>query len=150
MAFFTCGSISPKVCVHAIGNEDRIIAETMLAARRKGEMAVHLAFESFASRHAASPATRRRRIWPKNRVAFFSSNSFSTPRHGDAEILGRTRPARRINAGRAVQRIHPKAGIIGQRRMMAGIGGGARFQFGIGGKSRAGLFRFGQAQLARR
>ena len=92
----------------------------------------------------------RRRIWRKNRVAFFSRNSFSTPRHGDAEILGRPGPARRINARRAIQRIHPKTGIIGQRRMMAGIGGGARFQFGIGDKSRAGLFRLRQAQFARR
>ncbi len=34
-----------KGFAHAIGHENRIVAETACAARRKGEMAVHLAFE---------------------------------------------------------------------------------------------------------
>ena len=71
------------------------------------------------------------------------------PRHGDAEILGRAGPAGGVNSRIAAQGIHPQAGIIGQRRMLAGIGGAAGFQFGIGDKGGSGLFGFGQSQIRR-
>ena len=150
MACFCCGSISREGLVHAVGDEDGIIAEAVIAARRKGEMPMHFAFESFASRpDGMRQRQARRRIWPRQIVGALFPQFVFDARHGDAEILGRSRPARRIDARRAVQRIDPKPGIIGQRGMTAGVGGGARLHLGIGGKGRAGFFRLGQAQFAR-
>ena len=40
------------------------------------------------------------------------------PLHGHGEILLRPRPARRIDARRAAQRIDHQAGIVGQRRQL--------------------------------
>ena len=90
--------------LHAVGDEDRIIAEAWSPRGGKVRWPCTSPSKSLRSRHAASPATRRRRIWRTNRERLCRRNSSFDARHGDAEILGRSRPARRIDARRAVQR----------------------------------------------
>ena len=57
----------------AVGDEDRIIAEAVIAARREGEVAMHFAFEglhlAFFAIMGGIASDRRRRIWRTDRGA---------------------------------------------------------------------------------
>ncbi len=66
--------------------------------------------------------------------------------HGGGEILAGPGPARRIDAGIAVQRIDADARIVGQRRQARGDGGGDRLERGVLGEGAPGLLRLGQAE----
>ena len=89
------------------------------------------------------------------------------PRHGfralaDATISRSTRtiaagkilrvasPSRRIDAGRAAERLDAQAGIVSQRRQFRRGDGGLRLNQRIGDECVAGLLRFGQTKLAGR
>ena len=67
--------------------------------------------------------------------------------HGEAEILGLARPARRVNAGLAVKRIDNEAGVVGKRRLARGARRGQRLDARIGGKCCSRLVRLGEAKL---
>ena len=98
---------------------------------------MHFAFEGLHFAMTAAPCDRAQtnlRRAGRERPCARSSSSMRA--HGDAEILGRSRPARRIDARRAIQRVDAQTGIIGQRGMAAAVGGGVRLQFGIGGERR--------------
>ena len=107
----SCRVYFGKSLVHAVGDEDGIIAEAMIAARRKGERAMHFAFEH--------PALARGQRDAKSADEFrgagaepFVAQLVMDAGHGDAEVLGRSRPARRIDSRRAAQRIDAKTGIV--------------------------------------
>src|SRR3981189_87301 len=97
----------------SIRHEYGVVAEAALAARRPRQRPMALA----AKRRALAPML----IWrPGERqhrdemglpglVAQFAMH----PLHCDAEILGLPGPARRIDAGRAAERRHHQAGIVG-------------------------------------
>ena len=70
--------------------------------------------------------------------------------HGVAEIFLLARPARRIDARRAVERIDRKPGIVRERRKSGGLRRRFRLDAGIRREGRAGFFRLGQVQVARR
>src|SRR6202012_5715770 len=93
-----------KCLVHAVGDEDGIVAEAMIAARRESEMAMHLAFEYFGCarwhRHTQS-ADKFCAAGHQPLVPQLVMNAV----HGDAEILGWSGPTRRINPRRAIQRL---------------------------------------------
>src|SRR4051812_46129064 len=72
------------------------------------------------------------------------------PRHCRGEILGFPRPARRIDAGCAVERVDHEAGIIGEGRKLRGLRRGDRLDRGVGAKARSGLLGFVEAKLAGR
>ena len=72
------------------------------------------------------------------------------PRHGGGKVLGAARPARGINARRAVQGFDAEAGIVGQRRPARAARGGESFQLGVGLERVAGLFGLRQAERRRR
>ena len=59
------------------------------------------------------------------------------------EILVGSRPARRMDAGRAVERFDHKPGIVGESRQLRGVCRGLRLDAGIGAEARAGFFRLG-------
>jgi hypothetical protein len=133
--------------VPAFGHENRIIAEPKPAARRKGEMAMDFALKDFdlAMRHGERQgADEFGRTVPR----VLGQQFVFDPRHRLGKIFIWSRPARRMNAGFALQSIDPEPGIVGQGRMTAGIGGGAGLEFGIGGESPAGLLRLGKVLLA--
>src|SRR6185436_19375128 len=69
--------------------------------------------------------------------------------HRRHEILALAGPARRVNAGRAVQRIDHEAGIVGKGRQLRGFGGGDRLDRRIGAKGVAGFLGLSQTQLTR-
>src|SRR4051812_31399675 len=88
-----------KSFVHAIGDEDRIIAEAMISAWRKCEMAMHLAFKSLgfaAGQRDTQGADEFRGAGGQSFLSKFLVNAS----HGDAEILARSRPAGRMDSGR--------------------------------------------------
>src|SRR5215469_7786394 len=91
----------------AIGNEDRIIAETAKASGRKSETAIYFTLENLGlalrHRHRKSADKFGREI-----VRFFLQQFPFHPGHGNAKILVGTGPVRRVDSRRAVEGVHPQ------------------------------------------
>ena len=109
MACFAAGSISPKVCAHAFGDEDRIVAEAVRAARREGRGGHALRLRSI-SRLASCGARQRQRadeFGATDRRARSSRNSLLDARHGGAKSLsGRPSARNRCRARRPAPSPH--------------------------------------------
>ena len=109
------GSISPKVCVMAVGHEDRVVAEAVCAARRPHQGPVDLAFDGLDM--AVGPGERQRADETCAAVVRLPTLPSRRPAPWRrAKSALRARPARRIDAGRAVQRRDREPGIVGERR----------------------------------
>src|SRR5258706_7023466 len=131
---------------HAVGDKDRIVAKTLTAARRKDEVAVHLAFEdlhTFMRRCERQHADELRRAVAPALGFEFVFDAL----HRKSEVLPGPAPAGGMDAGRAAQRRHLKSGIVGKCGVMCRLGGGARLQHGIAGEAVFGFFRFVQAKF---
>jgi hypothetical protein len=133
-------------CAFALGHEHRIVAETLGAARRPDQAAAHLAAKSRDM--PVGPGERQHRDEAGAPVAG-AGKAFLHQRHGLGKIALRPGPARGIDAGRAVERRHDEAGIIGERRQPAGCRRGQRLELGICLEGGPGLFGFGQGKVAR-
>ena len=70
--------------------------------------------------------------------------------HSAAEILVGARPARRMDPGRAAERVDHEAGVVGERRKPGGLRRGCGLDQSVLGKGRAGLLGLGEAELAGR
>ena len=64
--------------------------------------------------------------------------------HGAREVSVGTGPAGRIDAGRAAERVHDEAGIIGECRRICGGGCRQRLEARVLAEARAGLVRLGK------
>src|SRR5260221_447900 len=82
--------------LHAVGNEDRIVAEALVAARREGEVAFDLTFEQHMLSNGISERERAdefcRAVEP-----IHGPELMLDARHGLREILFRSGPARGID-----------------------------------------------------
>ncbi len=70
------------------------------------------------------------------------------PGHRRHEILALAGPARRVNAGRAVQCIDHEAGIVGKGRQLRGFRGRDRLDRRIGAERLAGFLGLAEAEFA--
>ena len=70
--------------------------------------------------------------------------------HGEAEILVRSGPARRMNAGLAAERIDHQTGIVGEGGAAGRLRRGHRLDARIVGEGLAGFLRLGETELAGR
>ena len=100
----------------AVGPEDGIVAETRRAPWREHEIAVDPALERLGP--AVRPGERQRademrppRLWRARRQKLALDAG-----HRGGEVLGAARPARRIDARGAAERLDAKPGIVGERR----------------------------------
>ena len=153
MACFSAGSISPNVMVAAGRHEHRVVAEAALAARRPDQRAVDLALEASrtwpsgqAQRQRADElGARRSGVWPPRAAARARPAPCAS-----AKSLSGPGPARRVDAGRAVQRRRREAGIVGQRRQRRRRRRRPRLELGIGRRSwcRSPRARAGRARPA--
>ena len=106
----------------ALGNEDRVVAEAVSAAGRKGECPIHAPLDGLAM--TVRPAERERtdEIGRRaNRFAPARRKFRLDTRHRHPKFFSRPRPSGRIDAGRAVERRHDEAGIVGKGRLAAGL-----------------------------
>src|SRR6267378_5296688 len=85
----------------AFGHEDRIVAETILSARRKVDRAIGPALENFGLRARRRKSQRAGEMRALVGIARFFHLLFDAA-HGDAKVLCRARPARGIDPGRAI------------------------------------------------
>ena len=130
--------------VVAVGDKNRIVAESLIAAHGPDQGSVDPAFEGF---HMP--------IWPAQRqgademggAVVLARQFVLDGLHGDVEILVRTGPARRINARLATERGDREAAVIGECRQAGPHRRRPRFQFCVGGKSGAGFLRFVQPRI---
>src|SRR5512146_188876 len=98
--------------LHAVGDEDGIVAETAIAAWREFEMAFHVAFEDFGA--AARFGQRQRADEPRGIVvSVLGGELVAHALHRDLEIAMLAGPARGIDSRRAIERRHGEAGIVG-------------------------------------
>src|SRR6185437_9925690 len=70
--------------------------------------------------------------------------------HGEAKVLVGSSPARRVNAGLAIQRIDHQAGVVGEGRLAGRLGCGHRLDARVLGESLSGFGRFAEPQFADR
>ena len=104
-----------------VGDKHRIVAEAAFAARRPHEASVDLSAKSRDL--ALRPGQRQHR---HEMGAFVPAAKFAPHAlHRDPEILVRPGPARRVDAGSAVERRHDQPGIVRQGNETARPGGGA-------------------------
>ena len=111
-------------------NKDRIISESVMAARRPDKLTIDPAFKN-----------RLVAIWPDQSqnademgaaiIALHRGKRAVYLLHGQNEVLVWSSPARRINTGRTIQGRNHQPGIIGKGRLACGNGGGTGFQQGI-------------------
>jgi len=143
---FVTGLQLAKCLLHAVGKEDRVIAETIFTAWRKHELAPYLAFKH--DRPASRPRQRERTNKFGGAVVRAGClQRLFHPRHRDREVPVRSRPASRINARRAIERGNNEAGIVGEGRKTGRIGSRARLEHRISRKARLCFFRFGKTEL---
>ena len=126
-------------------NEHRIVAEAVVAPRRPDENSVHPAVERFGLA-VVRPGNRQRAGEVRRRSAIGSTASTSRQTllhrsHPVAVPVGIFRPARRENAGPAVECIDAQAAIVRERRQAGEVRRFARLQIGIVGEAVANLFR---------
>ena len=148
---FSSGSISPKVRPWPSGDEDRVVAEAMRAARRKGESPVHAALDGLAV--TVRPAERKR----ADEIGRRADGLLPACRklrldavHRHAKVLPRPRPAGGIDAGRAVERGHHEAGIVGKCRLAARLRRRAGLEHRVRDEGVPGLLRLREAQRSTR
>ena len=132
--------------------EDRVVAEAGRPARRIDDCAEDAALEQFLM--PIRPGDHQRR--DEMRLALFRHGRAALGEFGlhtgqsRGEVLARTGPVRREQAGRAVERVDADAGIVGQRRQAGSVGRRHRLDRGVLGEHVAVLLGLGQAELAGR
>src|SRR5580704_8782695 len=136
----------------AVGQEHRIVAKALIAARRPDQGTVDLGLEvrdmTVGPRHAQRRDEMRLALF-RCRCATFVQFDLDGL-HGAAEILFRASPARRMDSRRAVERIDHQAGIIGKSGQAARKRCGLRLDPRVVAKAHAVLVRFWQIELTRR
>ena len=134
-----------------VGQERRIIAETGGAARRPDQSSIGAGLDLFEMAVGPGDAQRgyemRLALVRRGGAAFLQQTL--DPAHRRHEILALAGPARREDAGCAVQRIDHEAGIVGKGRQLRRLGGGDRLDRRIGAKRLAGFLGLAEAQFAR-
>ncbi len=139
--------------VVAVGQEHRVVAEALLAARRPDQRAVDAASNSstWPSGQATQSAETKCALRCSGVTAPRSRSMSSIVSMAWRKSLSRTGPARRIDAGRAVERIDREPGIVGEGRQARMPAAAAlALMRALSRKRGAGLFRLGEAELARR
>ncbi len=126
--------------VVAIGDEHRVVAEALVAARRPGEAAVDFAAEHLCPFHLARRAPARRRNGPPGPQGFWTRRAPCCTR-SIAKLKSRfgPGPAGRVDTGVAEDRRHHKPGIIAQRNEAACFRAGLGLERGVGLERVAGL-----------
>ncbi len=131
----------------AARHEHRIVAKTLVAARRPDRRAVDAADEGLGvSIRPGEAQCGDEPCAPVRGVAHLLVH----PRHRGGKVLGCACPARRIHPGRAVQRGDAEAGIVRQRRQAARPRSRQRLDARVADEVRCVLRRFRQAQRTRR
>src|SRR5687768_10935645 len=130
----------------AVGNEDRIIAETAIAARRPNDGAEHLSFE-----HLHRAVRRRKR---KRAGEIGAAIARPCPPqlllhapHGKAEIFGIAAPTGRMDPRLPAKRGDLESRIVGKSGKSSCHAGSERLDRRVFGKAAAGLLRLWQGQL---
>src|SRR5262249_42569808 len=136
----------------AVRQKHRIVTEAAIPARRPYQRAANARFEVLGV--AVWPCEAQRR--DKMRPAAFWRGCAAQPQllldrfHGAVKIAIRTGPARRLNAGRAIERIDNKPRIIGERRKPRSRSGGRSFDARILAERHSIFARLGQSELTGR
>ena len=149
---FLVGAHLPEGALKAVGLEQRIVAEALLAARRPHRDAVDAALEFFhvavrpgeterGDEMAAPLFGRFRAALDQQRLDFV---------HGETEILVGSGPARRMNAGLAAERIDHQAAVVGKGGAAGRFRRGHRLDARIFGEGLAGFRRLGEPEFAGR
>ena len=147
---FGIGFHLPKALGIAIGNENRIIAEPLVATAGEDKLPMHLPDKGFAMPVRPGQRQGADEIGAPVLLCCAPVKKFTfDPRHGDSEILVRPGPAGGIDPRRPVKRHHTQARIVGQRGQPRGLRRGTGFQLCIFGKCLTGFLGLGQAKLAR-
>ena len=135
-----------------VGDEDRIIAETVAAARRPNDMTVNFALEQLGLPVRPGKAQHRDEVGAQRRAApGLPVDQFVVDAlHGDGEVAFWPRPVGRVDARRPAQRVDLDAAVVGQGRQAGALGGKQRLQLGVAFERRLGLRRLGEAKLAGR
>src|SRR5579872_1020417 len=151
-AVFFDGSHLAKSASMSVGQKHRIIAEAGFPARRPYQCAVNARLDFFDV--TVGPGDAKRGNEMRFALRRFPRAALGQepldPAHRGVEIFGRSGPARRIDAGRAVKRFDDEAGIIGEGGELCGAGCGLRLDPGIGRKALAGLFGLREMKIAGR
>ena len=138
--------------VMAVGPEDRVIAESVVAAQRPHQGAGDATLEYLAV--TVGPAERqcghelgatRPAVVGSQRLEFVMNTS-----HGGGEIARRAGPAGRTYPRRTVERRDRETGVVGERHRARATGRGARLQLGVGSKTLPGLLGLGQGEFGGR
>ena len=136
----------------AVGQEHRVVAEPLGAAWRPHQRAVDLGLEFLEMPVRPRDAQRRdemRLALVRRRRAALAQQRIDA-RHRGGEILRRSGPARRMDAGLAAEGIDREARVVREGGQARALRGGLRLDARIGAEGRAGLVRLGQAELAGR
>ena len=126
-----------RLAVAVGGDEDRVVAEAALAARRLGHAALAGALDACAARCPARRRRPRRRSAARSRAAT-SARSLSRFSASVARLAG---VAGGAHAGAAAERLGLDAGVVGDRGRAGGGGGGARLDQRVLRERLAGLGR---------
>ena len=133
----------------AVRAEDGIVAEPSRPTRRKDEGSVHPALEGFhravrpgERQHADESRPPRLRRAPRFKFALDAG-------HRGAKILALARPSRRIDPGRALERLDAKPGIVGERNHARRARRRFRFQDSVVAEGRPRLLGLIETERAR-
>ena len=126
-----------------VGDEHRVVAETLIATGRPGQAAVDLAAKHLGA--AVGPGEGE--DGDEMGGGVLVAERLPHPFHREVEIPLRPGPARRIDAGVAAQRRHDEPRIVAERDEAARVRAGLGLQRGIGLERVAGLVGLGEAEL---
>src|SRR5690606_36173953 len=117
----------------ALRLEHRIVTEAFRAARRPDEMAEHAALEEVLMPIRPGKAERghEMRLARRRRLSATLAQLVVDARHRGGEILRLPGPARREDAGRAVERVDSKAGVVREARQAGGARRRMRLDGGV-------------------
>ena len=136
--------------VVAVGQKHRIVAKTLIAARRPNQNAVDAGLEFLGMAVRPGDAERRdemRLAALRGRGAAVAQFFFDRL-HGAAKIPLGSGPARGVNSGLAAERVDDQAGIVGKGGKPAQPCRRLRLDSCVVAKRHSGLVRFVQVQFA--
>src|SRR5690606_21048046 len=127
-AMLLLGAHLAEATLISVRQEHRIVAEAIVAARRPYQPALDLAaiFLRAAIGKGEAEDGDEARLAPLRRNRAGLLQSVLDEAHGGSKILAGARPARRIDARIAIERIDGEAGIVGERRQAGGERRGER------------------------
>src|SRR5262245_53346781 len=135
----------------AVRQKHGLVAKTLIAPRGPHEDAVHRSLEPFHVSVGPSQTQRAEELSLAlaRRVRAALVQSVFHRLHGAPEVLFGTRPARRVYAWLAAERVDGQSGIIRERRQTQGRCRSACLDAGVRLERRAALRRLVQAELGR-